>query len=215
VGQDAVSNSRPIANIAVGGNRKKAMRYILSILTLLYFGHICLGQDDLKDTESFTNLTDTLLKREIAMFNFKGTSLTTSNSVIQSTLTEIPLRYCDNKSVGLSKGSTFVNLYLKRDASNFEQGTTTSLDSIFLVTHSHSWVRIPKAAFQGISNLVSCNARQVGKANSLISPFFKSFQSRDKRRIYIYIIGGFDKGRYEVTWIINDDMFYGRTIDRI
>jgi len=161
-GQDAASKPHHCANTTVGGNRKKAMRYILSILTLLYFGHICLGQDDLKDTESFTNLTDTLLKREIAMFNFKGTSLTTSNSVIQSTLTEIPLRYCDNKSVGLSKGSTFVNLYLKRDASNFEQGTTTSLDSIFLVTHSHSWVRIPKAAFQGISNLVSCNLRQAG-----------------------------------------------------
>lgn len=37
----------------------------------------------------------------------------------------------------------------------------------------------------------------------------------DNGRIYIYMIAGVDRERYEVTWVIKDSKFYTRVIDPI
>lgn len=191
------------------------------ILSALMPGVVCRGQPHPngpginKPSGRFADLTDTLVKKEIALFNFKGASVTTIHSSGQSALTEIPFRSCDGKTVNLFKGSTFIHLYFTQTNGQPGQRTINRLDSIFLVTHDHYWVKFPKSAFVGLIDPISCDHRDTKKEGPYNSPFYKAFQSADKRRIYIYMIGGIDRERYEVTWVIKDSEFYTRTIDPI
>ena len=165
--------------------------------------------------DSFEFLTDTLIKSEIATFSFKGATDATNASTKRTPLTEIPLVGCDGKTVNFHKGTTYIDLFFKRDDKVANSGSINTLDSIFLVMHSHFWVRIPKTAYDGLSNIIPCDIETTNKKQEVHSSFFKSFQSLDRRRIYIYMIGGLDKNRYEVTWVIADGKFLTRTIDSI
>jgi len=201
-------------------NSKKSMRQFTFVLFILILSHVCYGQTDIEAfeknilPESFINLTDTLVKEEIAMFNFKGTLVKASNSFRLSTLKEIPLRGFDSKYLSFYIGSTFISIYFKQNT-NVIQELTNNLDSIFFVTHSHFRVRIPKSAFIGLPNTISCEIIQGVKKKIYSNPFFKVFQSYDNRRIYIYMIGSLSKKRYEVTWVIKSSKFYCRTIDSL
>lgn len=196
------------------------MRQVSFTLTFMISTLACVGQtatttaDTTNLSNSFVALTNTLIKQEIAMFNFKGTTLTRNMSV-KPTLTEIPLRSCDGKTVDFYKGGTFIHLHFKQKKEKGEITTTNQLDSISLVTHSNFLVEIPRSALAGLSNIFSCSITKSKTKQDLYSPFFKSFQSADKRRIYIYLIGGLDHQRYEVTWVIKDNTFFTRTIDPI
>jgi hypothetical protein len=181
------------------------MRQLQLALTFLTLSYACFGQN-----ESAVNLTDTLVKNEIAMFNFNNYQLTQTNTLNQSTLTEIPFVSCDGKSVNFYKGDTFIHLYFDQNPEGI-----SFLDSIYVIIHSHFVVTFPKSAFGGLYNTITCDFRQESKSNQNVSPFFKAFQSKDKRRIYIYMVGGVGTDRYEVTWVIVDSKFHIRTVDPI
>lgn len=187
----------------------KVIKRTQIVLLLFMLGKVCSAQP-----ESFTTLTDSLVRQEIAMFSFKGASVKGSHSPGQPALIEIPLRNCDGKTVNLYKGSTFIHLYFSQASGEVGQPVIHGLDSIFLVTHSHFWVRIPKSAYVGLKDLIPCDHGDT-KKNPYHSPFFKAFQSMDNGRIYIYMIAGADRERYEVTWVIKDSKFYTRIMDPI
>lgn len=197
------------------------MRQFYYIFIFIFFISLCFGQSDFKNitkfdtTESFTNLTDSLVKNEIAKFNFRGAPVTNNNFKNQFALTEIPLRNCDNKTVHFFKDNIFIHLYFSQGNSKIDTGVAKKLDSIFFVSHSHFLVRFPKSAYEGVVDLYDCNINKEKKKSNYFSPFFKAFRSWDKRRIYIYMIAGRDAERYEVTWVVKDDKFYLRTIDPI
>jgi len=189
----------------------------LILFLLLGCSKICFSQNNIEThlSESFENLTDTLIKKEIALFNFKGSSfLSSDSSVKKPSLREIPLRNCNGNTISLNKGNTFITLRFSPDLDNRYAGTN-KLDSIFLVTHSHYWVKIPKSAYRGLQHPLACNSDVRGKRQRFVSAFYKAFESVDRRQIYIYMIGGLDRARYEVTWIIQNDEYYGRIIDDI
>tara|TARA_R110000737_G_scaffold352064_1_gene396532 strand:+ start:89149 stop:89685 length:537 start_codon:yes stop_codon:yes gene_type:complete len=170
------------------------------------------GQTETTDAESLTTLTDSLLKREISLFTTTGASLKNTDSLLKTTLTEISITHCIDSVVDLSWStatssvSTFIHIYFT---------PSKSLDSIFLVTHSHLWVKFPKDAYKGISQSHSCNYSGGGKQDKFFSPNYKAFYSKDKKRLYIYMQGGTDTNKYEVTWIIVNDIYLKRIVDRI
>ena len=167
------------------------------------------------DSISFESLSDSLLKFEIASFTYKGASLKKTASLCSVELTEIPVRNCTDKKVDLwwstvtSSISTFIHFYFNGEIPN------KTLDSISVVTHSHFLIKFPKSAFQGLFQPNTCNFSSNGKQDKFLSPYFKAFYSEDKKRLYIYMLGGTDSDKYEVTWVIINDKYYTRLIDRI
>lgn len=166
------------------------------------------------ESATFFSLTDSLIKREVALFTIKGSSIkeTLPGKI---PLMEIPVRHCTDGEVHLSWSkfigsvSTFIHIYFK------VEGSHRTLDSIFLVTHSHFWVKFPAAAFEGLPQSNSCNYSVKGKNSGFFSPYYKAFYSSDKRRLYIYMLGGTDSHRYEVTWVIVGDKYLTRIVDNI
>lgn len=187
--------------------------FILTIFCL--FSAWVYGQSDITTSESLTDLSDGLLKNEIASFTIKGNSFKGADTLIKLNLIEIPIKYCSDKEVHLnwstftSSVSTFIHLYFKGDTSN------KTLDSIFLVTHSHFWVRIPDSAYKGLIQSNSCNFKRTGKSDAFYSPNYKAFYSADKRRLYIYMLGETIASIYEVTWVIINDKYFTRVLDNI
>lgn len=173
------------------------------------------GQAPTGMSSGLDQITDTLIRREIATFTVTGASLYTGDSSGKKKLREIATRYCDNGEVHLSWStftssvSTFIHLYFTGEDTN------RMLDSIFLVTHSHFYVRIPKSVCQGLRQPNTCNYRGGPKKENYYSPWIKAFYSADKRRLYIYMVGGAGSDKYEVTWVISDDRFFIRVMDRI
>ena len=208
-----------IASTVSNHLKRHNLRLLAILLTTLLLEHFCLGQTvspDLKvDSISFESLSDSLIKCEIASFTFKGASLKKTTSVHSVELTEIPVRNCTDKEAELwwstitSSVSTFIHFYFKGEISN------KTLDSISVVTHSHFLVKFPENAFQGLIQANSCNFSGNGKKDKFFSPYFKAFYSEDKKRLYIYMLGGTDSNKYEVTWVIINDKYYTRLIDRI
>ena len=171
------------------------------------------GQTKTTISESLTDISDSLLKKEIASFTIKGSSFYKADSLSKATLIEIPIRHCSDKEVHLSWStfagpvSTFIHLYFKG------QVPDKTLDTIALVTHSHFLVRFPRAAFQGLNQPNTCSFSGSGKKSKFFSPYYKAFYSADKKRLYIYMLGGIGSGKYEVTWVIIEDRYYTRILD--
>jgi len=171
------------------------------------------GQTKTTISESLTGISDSLLKKEIASFTIKGSSFYKADSLSKATLIEIPIRNCSDKEVHLSWStfagpvSTFIHLYFKG------QVPDKTLDTIALVTHSHFLVRFPRAAFQGLNQPNACSFSRGGKKSKFFSPYYKAFYSADKKRLYIYMLGGIGSGKYEVTWVIVEDRYYTRILD--
>jgi len=194
-------------------------RTITLILIAIFASAILHAQTDSLptkvDSANFSSLTDSLIKREVAFFTVKGASFKETGLPSKTQLKEIPLRRCTDKEVHLSWStftstvSTFIHIYFKGENS------FRTLDSIFLVTHSHFWVKFPDTAFQGLPQTNSCNFSGNEKNSDFFSPYYKAFYSADKRRLYIYMQGGTVLHKYEVTWIIVGDQYFTRIVDSI
>ncbi len=198
-----------------------------NLMTTVFYRHIlpsaifCLvsvftyGQSHTTISESLNTLSDSLLKTEIASFTVKGSAVKQADNSIKTTLIEIPVRNCAENKVDLyrstftSSVSTFIHLYFKGDVPD------KTLDSIFLVTHAHLWVRIPENAYKGLPQSHICNFIGGGKKAEFYSPNYKAFYSQDKRRLYIYMLAETTSSKYEVTWVIINDQYFTRVLDHL
>lgn len=188
---------------------KKLTITLLVFLLQQYCSAQTISQDTGVGNESFVNLSDSLIKSEVVLFTQKGIALKKTDSLAKTMLTEIPIRNCTDKEVYLSWRSTFIHLRFKGELSG------RALDSIFLVIHSHFLVKFPKSAFQELVQTNSCNFSGNGKQDKFFSPYFKAFYSQDKRRLYIYMLGGTDSAKYEVTWVIVNGKYEYRIVDSV
>jgi hypothetical protein len=194
------------------------MRTLLCIIftTLLYNNKTCVfaqqSHDFTSSKISFSQLEDTIIKREIATFSIAGTYLL-QNSPSMTQITEIPINNCSESGVSFYKhwGKSYsgIRLYFKQNSENI------TLDSIFLVIKSHLWVRIPKHTFMGINQLHPCPIIPDNKRKKIYSPYYRAFQSEDQLRYYIYLQGGTGTQKYEATWIINRSRFVAFVADHI
>jgi hypothetical protein len=197
------------------------MRKIFFIATTFILIQVCLGlkkdvvTDTGKNNESFSYITDTTIRKEIATFSIKGASLEKVDSLTKSKMIEIPLLYCTDSLVYFTKGSTYIHIYLSPPNGKTSVG---KVNSIFFVLHSHYLVRFPDSAFAGIyrPNLCQCDTVRNGKRKKnylLKSPYYKIFQSQDNGHMYVYMVNGEGDEQYEVTWIVKNSKYYGRVLD--
>jgi len=184
---------------------------LAAIITIFLSGQLSFGQTvpfDIKnDSEHFSELPDSTIKTEVALFNIKGASMKKADSSNQ--LVEIPIRICTGAEIHLSKGSTFIHIYFKGKTPD------RSLDSIFLVIHNHYQVKFPSHAFKEIYTTHECSFSDGKKQEKFFSPYFKAFYTKDNRRLYIYMLGGTANNKYEVTWVIVNGKYCARIIDDI
>lgn len=153
-----------------------------------------------KPADGYLNLTDTLVKQELSALE---------------KLTEIPMRSGDSSMVYFSRGSTYIHLYFKQGVAAGGNDSDLQLDSIFFVSHSHYWVEFPRESYEGIRDLIPCAAGKPQKRHTYSNPYYKAYQSADKRRIYITLIGGKPTAKYRVVWVVKDSRYLGRTIDPV
>lgn len=182
-------------------------------------------------------ISDSLVKREMAYFtitgiasNIKlkeielfyshdaGVSLRKSNCYGIKRLIHIDYEYFDTSKHKITYGSDGDDSVIMAIDDNPFWGVSNSLPhrkvksiTFFQVKARHS---LPESAFNGIfePSIYYCTTKKDRKKHQ---NYFKAYLSEDNRRMYIYMLNGKGKDRYEVTWIINELEYYGRYINKV
>jgi hypothetical protein len=205
------------------------------LLFILFFAaaSVTRAQDDLypdsrKKTENFSKMRDKPMRAQISTFAIAG---------IDERLTQEPLR-TQVPPVGYSsdqitfeghdikviiKAGTFVpekhkltyydEKYLikidnKPYYGNYSQLPTTSIESVTVLVGKDT-VAIPAAAYADLYSPVFAHRDGAGTVRT----HNRVFLSPDGRNIYIYMLNDEVKGKYEVTWIIQDKKYLQRVVD--
>lgn len=179
---------------------------------------------------------DSIMRREMAFFTLSDTFTTVSD--VQ--LTTIPLWYADASVAALNTGRFFDDgRYLHFEFSQFDpkghqitykegqdsmiaaidgkpcwgigrQLPKRYLKQIRLIIHSHLEIDIPENACEGIFEppVYQCLTKKDRKRPQ---PFFKFYVSKNGF-MYLYLLSGQGKHRYETTWVIHGSTYYKRFI---
>jgi hypothetical protein len=91
---------------------------------------------------------------------------------------------------------------------NYTQVPTTSIASVRVVVGGDT-VEIPPAAYEDLHSPVFAYR----DAGGTIRTHNRVYLSPDGRNIYIYMLNDEVKGKYEVTWIIQDKKYLQRVVD--
>jgi hypothetical protein len=187
----------------------QAFKHILCFTIVYCTSTLAFAQTN-ASSQSLLNISDSTVKKEIASFTKTGKHLSTDTS--KTKLVAIPISACSDKSANWAASkffgsvSTFIHVYF------LQENSIRKVDSIFLVTHSHFWVKFPEDAYKGIVATALCNFSG-GKKQEFFSDYYKAFYSNDKRRIYIYMLGETESNKYEVTWVVVNDKYWGSVMD--
>ena len=188
------------------------------------------AQDDIPDyrskREGFLKILDTKLRADMATFSIGGIS----ESLNALKLPEIPIYYSDDKSISFLKDSLQISItttafdsighkflyydekYLvKIDNKGFwGSGTkkpTKKIESVTAIIGNDT-IRIPALAFTELYEPV-LSYEEKGKLKS----YCRVYHSLDKQYLYIYMLNGEGKNRYEVTCIIQNKQYLRRVVD--
>jgi hypothetical protein len=170
------------------------MKHIILSALSFCFLQTCPAQTG--KNESFLNLTDSTVKREIASFTIAGSHSFTKDRTSEFNLGKIPLKKCTVNTAYFEKGNwVSSDIIVHISSSNADSGAIAEVNFI----HVEYILVLPDSAIAGLYEASLCSARV--------------FRSTDKHRIYIYMLNGKNESQYEVTWIIQDSKYYGRVID--
>ncbi len=84
----------------------------------------------------------------------------------------------------------------------------TRLDEVIVVKNKKDTIKIPPAAWFDIYSPAFTYSEQ-GEVRTNCNVTL----SKDKQRLYIYMLNDEKVGRYEVTWVIVNDQYYKRVVD--
>jgi hypothetical protein len=185
------------------------MRKILLIVCMVGLSgtYPCFGQHTIIATPktSLTALKDSTLFCEIASFTLRGKALNNRQSC--NSLRELPIGKRGKNFANFSNGffgSSLVTISIN-DSTGGIQYLTCSIGNPYFPG------ALPDSAFSDIYAPRIYNTYSKKKTKS--DPSSKVLISNDRRRAYIYMINGEGADRYEVTWIIKDQKYFGRVID--
>jgi hypothetical protein len=85
---------------------------------------------------------------------------------------------------------------------------TTTISSVILILNNKDTVALPPAAYADLYHPEFTYVE-----NGTIKTHDAVFLSADKHRVYIYMVNNEAIGKYEVTWILQDNKYVGRVID--
>ncbi|WP_153798639.1 hypothetical protein [Foetidibacter luteolus] len=203
------------------------MWQLTSATLFIFFVQICYSQT----SESYANLPEGTIKREIALFAKSGGKTKQVDSV-DTKLTEIKLRRCADdfaffesgnivaldKLVSIrSKKITFTNSKVSANK-RWGMGDHLPVTEVAEVRYIHYKYQLilPDSAIAGLFNPKFCiNTKKNNKAGKTTISNCRVYQSKDKKRVYIYMLNGENPKQYEVTWVIENSQYCQRIIDEI
>lgn len=193
---------------------KNSQLFLAIVITILR-GEVSFGQENynnpmtFKENESFLTLPEGVIKNEIASFSIKA--LNSKESLSKVNLNEVPLRRCSDSTAFFEKGNIYASEIIVSIASeNIAQ--KAQIKKVFFIHYKYGF-SLPDSAINDIYDPNIC--AEYTKKNKPIASNCKVYQSVDRKRIYIYMLNGQVDRCYEVTWVIKDDEYYTRVIDRI
>ena len=145
------------------------------------------------------------------MFTLANPTSGTQRDSLVAALTAIRLVYCTDSVISFSKGNLYATEY---SVSIWSEKTTTSpvVKSVYFL-HYKYMLQLPDSAFAGLYDpnlcLVNSTRKKPGISNC------KAYLSKDRRRVYIYMLNGKGPRRYEVTLIVKDSKYYTRVINPV
>lgn len=181
--------------------------FLLNVI-MIFLYNFCMAQNaDIKGNQ-INNLSDTL-KMELSLFSLNGNSGKITN-LFTPHLDEIVLKRCSNDFAYFEKSNIYDNI-VTVEISAIQKNSIMSIDTIYVWYGRYNVVYLPDIAFQNISNPKFCE--KYTKKNKPIASKCKVFRSRDRKRLYIYMLNDEGKNRYEVIWIMKDRKYYGKIIN--
>lgn len=182
------------------------------LFVMILFRQLCVAQTITIHKESFMNLNDSVMRKEIASFSIKGSSLAKKDSLSKVNLQEISLKKCSENFAYFEKGNLY-NSEIIIDLISESESSKTKLKEIRLIYGRYGLVILPDSAITGIYNPKFCE--KYTKREKPIKSNCKVLRSEDKRRVYIYLVNREELNPYEVIWILQDEKYYTRVIDYI
>lgn len=85
---------------------------------------------------------------------------------------------------------------------------TTTISSVILILNNKDTVALPPAAYADLYH-----PEFTYSEGGTIKTHDAVYLSADKHRVYIYMVNSEAIGKYEVTWILQDNKYVGRVID--
>lgn len=200
----------------------------IAILLLIHAN--LFAQDDIPDFRSkrdgFLKILDTKLRADLATFTIGGIS----ESLTTQKLPELPIYYSDDKSISFLKDTFLITI------------TTTEFDSIghkfqyydekYLVKIDNkgfwgSGTKKPEKKIQSVTAIIGMDTIHIPamaladlyepelsyEEGGKLKSYCRVYESLDKQNLYIYMLNGAGKNRYEVTWIIQNKQYLRRVVD--
>jgi hypothetical protein len=148
-------------------------------------------------TESYLDLTDTVVKAEMALFSIKASESERISS--NANLREIILKKCSDSAVFFRFGDLYSSALIVSLVSESED-SKKRLKTIELIYGRYGRYFLPEEAFADLQYPVFCE--KYTKRGKPLKHRCKVFWSEDKKRVYVYMLNGDGKNNYEVTWVI-------------
>jgi hypothetical protein len=187
-------------------------------------------QEDIgcRQAESFEVMPESVYRKEIAWFNISGGKWEHRDSLIGLNLIEVPLvsrtsRTATHKSANVELSIvtevfdtakshiTYTANYVTQIDGKCFWGTDGGVpnEKIKSVTYTFQGKKyqLPKSATDGLFQPNLCD-----KAGSQFC-HMRVFQSKDKKRLYLYMLNGDGAGGYEATIIIENGKYLRRVVD--
>ncbi len=188
-------------------------------------------------SDCWDSLKNKLYRSELACFTIEAGNHEKRDSLIAAHLTRFNLEKCSDSSLFLRSGTTKVELYaMPFDTNNTKAFTVVNnaayKNYLLLIRDHPFWgtdgafprkklkaiktefaktqLVLPDSAFDDLyePNFCFLKAKQT-KAYCLTEAFY----SKDRKRIYVYMLNGDGAGGYEVTFIIENKRYIGRVVD--
>ncbi len=215
------------ANLLVSKMRK--WNLVMIAVLFLVAGNLY-AQDDIPDykskREGFLKILDKKLRADIATYSIGGIS----ESLTALKLPEVPIYYSDDHSISFLKDTMLITItttdfdsighkfqyyddkyLIKIDNKGFWGSGTKKpekkIESVTAILNKDT-ICIPAIAFVDLYE-PALSYEEEGKLKS----YCRVYQSLDKQNLYIYMLNGEGKNRYEVTWIIQNKQYLRRVVD--
>lgn len=198
---------------------------------MLFMPDILIAQDDdIPDFRSkrdgFLKVQDTKLRADLATFTIGGIS----ESLIAQKLPEIPVYYSDDTRMSFIKDTIQVHIV----TGNFDSAGHKFLyyDEKYLVKIDNkgfwgSGTKKPQRTIASVQAIIGSDTIAIPSTamadlyepslsyqdGSKLKSYCRIFQSMDNQYLYIYMLNGDGKSRYEVTWIIQNKKYLRRVVD--
>jgi len=192
--------------------KRVKQQLIVSIALILFVMNYATGQRNNrlpeKKNESFLNIPDDTIKREIASFCHKVSDVDEDLKPIN--VNKIALKKCSDSFAFFEKGNIIASEIIL--SITIKKGEDINkINEIFYIHYKYGFA-LPDSVFNDLSVPVPCT-EFTHKGKPLSKSSYKVFQSEDRRRIYVYLLNQGTVPAYEVTWVIVDDEYYTRIID--